>query len=174
MVPANCLDDVADTGAGFAGAALWGMGQGPHSHDMMARVDLDTYTPLPWAEGVARFASDLYVDDAPHPFCPRVNLKRVLAQARGEGYLFNVGVEPEHFLVVKNPDGSIVPVGPRWRRRAGEALLRLQGPLRGHGLPAGDDGGPERPWLGCVPVRPRGCQRPVRNQLRVHRRLDYG
>ena len=112
MVPANCLDDVADVGAGFAGAALWGMGQGPHSHDMMARIDLDTYTPLPWAEGVARFASDLYVDDAPHPFCPRVNLKRVLAQARGEGYLFNVGVEPEHFLVVKNLDGSISPWDP--------------------------------------------------------------
>ena len=112
MVPANCLDDVADTGAGFAGAALWGMGQGPHSHDMLARIDLDTYTPLPWAEGVARFASDLYVDDEPHPFCPRVNLKRVLAQARGEGYVFNVGVEPEHFLVVRNPDGSIAPWDP--------------------------------------------------------------
>ena len=112
MVPANCLDDVADVGAGFAGAALWGMGQGPHSHDMLARVDIDSYTPLPWAEGVARFASDLYVDDEPHPFCPRVNLKRVLGQARGEGYVFNVGVEPEHFLVVKNADGSIEPWDP--------------------------------------------------------------
>ena len=112
MVPANCLDDVLDTGAGFAGAAVWGMGQGPHSHDMLARIDLDTYTPLPWAEGVARFASDLYVDDEPHPFCPRVNLKRVLGQVRGEGYVFNVGVEPEHFLVVRNPDGSIVPWDP--------------------------------------------------------------
>ena len=70
MVPANCLDDVADTGAGFAGAALWGMGQGPHSHDMMARIDLDTYTPLPWAEGVARFASDLYVDDVASSVLP--------------------------------------------------------------------------------------------------------
>ena len=31
MVPASHLDDIIDTGAGFAGAALPGMGQGPAS-----------------------------------------------------------------------------------------------------------------------------------------------
>ena len=104
---------------------------------MLARIDLDTYTPLPWAEGVARFASDLFVDDEPHPYCPRTNFKRVLAQARGEGYVFNVGVEPEHFLVVKNPDGSISPWDPTGGRKSGEALLRLQGPVRRHGAISG-------------------------------------
>ena len=42
MVPVSHFDDVIDTGAGFAGAALWGMGQGPPSHEMMARIDIDT------------------------------------------------------------------------------------------------------------------------------------
>ena len=107
MVPVSHFDDVIDTGAGFAGAALPGMGQGPHSHDMMARIDLDSYTPVPWTEGVARFASDLYVDERPHMYCPRQNLKRVLADVRDAGYTVNVGVEPEHFLVTKNEDGSI-------------------------------------------------------------------
>ena len=107
MCPAGILDHLADVGVGFGGGAVWGMGQGPHSHDMMSRIDMDSYTPLPWDRRVARFASDLYVDDQPHPHCSRVNLKRVLAQARAEGYLFNVGVEPEHFLVVRQPDGSI-------------------------------------------------------------------
>ncbi len=107
MVPINHFDDVIDAGAGFAGGALPGMGQGPHSHDMMARIDLDTYTPLPWKEGVARFASDLYVDGKPHPHCPRVNLKRILSNAREQGFVFNVGIEPEHFLVKRNDDGSI-------------------------------------------------------------------
>jgi glutamine synthetase len=74
---------------------------------MMARIDPDTYTPLPYEAGVARFAADLYVDDEPHPFCPRINLKRVLAQVRELGYVFNVGIEPEFFLVTKNADGSI-------------------------------------------------------------------
>ena len=112
MVPVSHFDDVIDVGAGFAGGAVWGLGQGPHSHDMMARIDLDSYTPLPWKEGVARFAADLYVDDKPHMHCPRLNLKRVLGRLRDEGYVFNVGVEPEHFLVCRNSDGSISPWDP--------------------------------------------------------------
>ena len=107
LVPFNHLDDVIDTGAGFAGAAVQGMGQGPHSHDMLARIDIDTYTPLPWEPTVARFASDLYVDDQPHPYCSRTNLKSVLSKAKEDGYIFYVGIEPEHFLVRRNGDGSI-------------------------------------------------------------------
>jgi glutamine synthetase len=107
LVPAGTLDDVIETGAGFAGAAVWGMGQGPHSHDMMARIDPPSYTPLPWKPGIARFASDIYVDGSQYPFCPRVNLKRVLDDAKRQGYVFNVGVEPEHFLVVRNEKGDI-------------------------------------------------------------------
>ncbi len=112
MVPAAHLDDVIDEGAGFAGAALDGMGQGPHSHDMLARIDAGTYTPLPWSPGVARFASDLYVDGEPHPHCPRQNMRRVLGELREEGYVFNVGMEPEHFLVTRGEDGSIAVFDP--------------------------------------------------------------
>src|SRR4051812_35663774 len=113
MVPVACLDSVADVGAGFAGGAVWGSGQGPHSHDMMARVDISTCTPLPWMPNTARFASDIYVDDAPHPFCPRVNLQRVLKIARDKGYVFNVGMEPEHFLVTRDANGKIAPWNPQ-------------------------------------------------------------
>ena len=112
MVPAGQLDNVIDVGAAFAGVALPGIGQGPHSHDMMARIDLDTYTPVPWTEGIARFASDLFVDGQPHMYCPRQNLKRVLAHVRQEGYVFNVGIEPEHYLVTKEQDGSIAVWDP--------------------------------------------------------------
>ena len=107
MVPASHLDDVIDEGVGFAGAAVLGMGQGPHSHDMLARIDLDSYTPLPWKEGVARFASDLFVDGEPYMYCPRQNFKRVLSEVREQGYVFYVGIEPEHFLVTRNGNGSI-------------------------------------------------------------------
>jgi glutamine synthetase len=112
MVPTEALDDVSDTGAGFAGGAVWGLGQNASSHDMMARVDPASYTPLPWKLGLARFASDLYVDGKPYAHCPRVNLKRVLGEVRAAGYLFNVGVEPEHFLVTRTADGRIEPWDP--------------------------------------------------------------
>lgn len=112
MVPVSSFDDVIDDGAGFAGAAVWGVGQGPHSHDMLARIDLNSYTPLPWMPNTARFAADLFVDDEPYDFCPRTNLKRVLQSVRDKGYVFNVGMEPEHFLVTRNDDGSIAPWNP--------------------------------------------------------------
>ncbi len=107
LIPVTAFRSAVEAGAGFAGGAVWGMGQGPHSHDMLARADAATYTPLPYEPGVARFAADLYVDDRPHPFCPRVNLKRLLARAREHGYVFNVGIEPEFFLVVRGSDGSL-------------------------------------------------------------------
>jgi len=112
MVPVDSFDDMIDDGAGFAGAAVWGVGQGPHSHDMLARIDLESYTPLPWMPNTARFAADLFVDGDSHPFCPRTNLKRVLGQVREQGYLFNVGMEPEHFLVTRDADGRIQPWNP--------------------------------------------------------------
>ena len=107
LIPVDSFRSAVEVGAGFAGGAVWGSGQGPHSHDMCARADPASYTPLPYEPGVARFAADLYVDAAPHPYCPRVNLRRVIDQARNLGYMFNVGMEPEFFLVVKNADGSI-------------------------------------------------------------------
>src|SRR6478672_11337616 len=84
MVPVECFDDVIDVGAGFAGGALWGVGQGPHSHDLMP--------------GTARFAAELHVDEKPHPFCSRTHLRHVLKAAAANGYVFNVGMEPEFFL----------------------------------------------------------------------------
>ncbi len=81
LVPASTLRSVVDVGAGFAGGAVWGVGQGPASHDLQARADLKSYTPLPYEPGVARFAADLYVDGKPHPYCSRVNLNRLIARA---------------------------------------------------------------------------------------------
>ena len=107
LVPVSAFRHAVEVGAGFAGGAVWGVGQGPHSHDLCARVDPESYTPLPYEPGIARFAADLYVDDEPHPYCPRVNLGRVVAQARKLGYAFNVGIEPEFFLVTKNADGTV-------------------------------------------------------------------
>jgi glutamine synthetase len=112
MVPGEALDDAIDTGAGFAGGAVWGLGQDASSHDMFARIDPVSYTPLPWKPGLARFAADLHVDGKPYPHCARVNLKRVLSELKNAGYVFNVGVEPEHFLVVRTADGRIEPWDP--------------------------------------------------------------
>jgi glutamine synthetase len=88
------------------------MGQGPHDHDMIAMPDLDTYTAVPWETGVARFACDITVDGQPWPYCPRTALRRATERLAREGYVMMVGVEAEHFLVRRQPDGTIVPFDP--------------------------------------------------------------
>ena len=67
-IPASALDLFVGGSAGFAGAAVWGMGQGPHDHDMIAVPDLTSYTVVPWEQGVARFACDISVDGRPWPY----------------------------------------------------------------------------------------------------------
>ncbi|GBC59182.1 glutamine synthetase [Desulfonema ishimotonii] len=112
QVPVDCFDDVTESGAGFAGAAVWGMGLGPEGHDLMARTDLDTYCQLPWIPNVAIASCDLYVDDEPWFYCPRTNLKRMMGVLAEKGFALNCGFEPEHFLVERNEQGELTPWDP--------------------------------------------------------------
>ncbi len=107
QVPINYLDDIIDEGAGFAGAAAVGLGQGPENHDIMARIDPDTIQQLPWKPNVAIALSNIFVDGKLWPYCCRNNLERMIDLFAKEGYVLNSGWEPEHFLVVRNQDGAI-------------------------------------------------------------------
>jgi glutamine synthetase len=111
-VPASAFDQFVAGSAGFAGAATVGMGQGPHSHDLIGMPDLATYTLVPWETGVARFACDIEVDGKPWPYCSRSALRRQLDRLTAAGYTLAVGVEAEHMLVTRKTDGSIAPFDP--------------------------------------------------------------
>ena len=107
QVPMAAFDDIIDDGAGFAGGAVWGVNQGPHSHDIMARADFHTFKQLPWQPNTAMVHSNLYVDEKPYGSCARTNLVRMMRVFKRAGYVFNGGWEPEHFLVHQEEDGSI-------------------------------------------------------------------
>ena len=52
-VPVEHFEDIIlEDGAGFAGFALWGMGQAPQDPDYMAIGDLATLTLVPWQPGL--------------------------------------------------------------------------------------------------------------------------
>ncbi len=108
-VPADHLDDVLTEGAGFAGFAAWGLGQGPHDHDFMAVGDLSTLSLVPWQPGYARMVCDGTVDGKPWPFDTRYIMKQQLARAREQGWTINTGLEPEFMLLKRNDDGSVSP-----------------------------------------------------------------
>jgi glutamine synthetase len=111
-VPASALHSFLGGSAGFAGAATVGMGQGPHSHDMVGMPDFSSYTVVPWETGVARVACDIQVDAQAWPYCSRTTLKRAIDRLAKAGWTMKVGVEAEHMLVTRKPDGSIAPYDP--------------------------------------------------------------
>jgi glutamine synthetase len=106
-VPAKCLLDVVEKGAGFAGFAVWGLGMEPNGPDFMARGDLDTLTLVPWQPGYARLVCDGFVNEEPYPYDSRVVLKRQLQLLADRGWTLNTGLEPEFSLFTRHQDGNL-------------------------------------------------------------------
>jgi glutamine synthetase len=110
-VPAQHLDEVLRTGAGFAGPSIAGTGlgrSGPRS-EYYARGDLATLKALPWMPGFARIVGDGHVDGLPFEACPRQVLKRQIARLAERGWALKTGIEPEFFLLRRSGDGAFVP-----------------------------------------------------------------
>ncbi|NIF22427.1 MULTISPECIES: type III glutamate--ammonia ligase [Pantoea] len=107
-VPARCLMDVVEKGAGFAGFAISGMGMQPHGSDYLARGDLSTLSLVPWQPGYARIVCTGYVDNAPHPYDSRVVLQRQVERLKARGWTLNSGLEPEFSLLRRGPDGELL------------------------------------------------------------------
>ncbi|MGI1669961.1 MAG: type III glutamate--ammonia ligase [Neptuniibacter sp.] len=109
-VPAHCLMDVVESGAGFAGFAVWGLGMEPHGPDFLARGDLDTLSIVPWQPGYARIVCDGHVNGEPYPYDSRVVLKKQLKLLADKGWTLNTGLEPEFSLFKRTEDGSLAPI----------------------------------------------------------------
>src|ERR1043165_8354824 len=84
LVPAACLDDLVNDGAGFAGFAAGELRQLPSDPDIAALAALAVLTPVPWEQNLARFACDVTVEGEEWPDDPRTILRRVLERARAK------------------------------------------------------------------------------------------
>lgn len=93
----------------FTGAALDGLGQGPHDDELAVHPDPRAITPLPWRPTVAWAPGNLHYHGKPWPMCSRTVLQRQVDRAAKLGLRFNLGVECEVYLVRRQDDGSIIP-----------------------------------------------------------------
>jgi glutamine synthetase len=112
-IPARRMESALEDGIWFDGSSVEGFARIQES-DMRLKLDHDTYAVLPWSEPErkrARIFCDIYQPDGtPFPGDPRGNLKRVLSRIEKNGWKFNIGPEPEFFLVRRNGPNEIHPV----------------------------------------------------------------
>jgi glutamine synthetase len=112
-VPAERMERVAEDGIWFDGSSVQGFARIQES-DMRLKPDVDTYAVLPWSEPErrrARIFCDIFQPDgSAFPGDPRGTLKRVLSTIEKKGWKFNIGPEPEFFLLRKNGPNMIHPV----------------------------------------------------------------
>jgi glutamine synthetase type III len=99
LVPAQSIDEMAKSGAGFAGFAAW-LDMSPADPDIFAIPDRNSLFQLPWQPDVAWMPADLYrADGNPIMQSPRLVLKQMLKIAREQGFTIKTGVECEYFLL---------------------------------------------------------------------------
>jgi glutamine synthetase len=106
LVPLEHLDDVLAIGAGFSGPSIWGTGlarTGARS-EYYARGVAETAQALPWWPGVARIVGNGFVNKQPFDACPRQVLLRQVQRLAERGWVLQVGMEPEFFLLKKQGD----------------------------------------------------------------------
>ncbi len=105
LVPAQAISDMQKDGAGFAGFATW-LDLTPAHPDMLAVPDPDSVIQLPWKKEVAWVAANCVMDDKEVDQTPRNTLRRLIAEAAGDGIRVKTGVEAEFFLIT--PDGTAI------------------------------------------------------------------
>jgi glutamine synthetase len=113
VVPLSHFEQMTKGSELFTGAALDGVPQEVNDEEVSSHPDLSSATVLPWNKEVVWFASDLYHKGQPFEACSRGILQRVTEQAAQMGYVFNLGIETEFFVLKDGADGKPVPTSER-------------------------------------------------------------
>ncbi|MCX5638907.1 MAG: glutamine synthetase family protein, partial [Planctomycetota bacterium] len=101
IIPVEDLENASRNGVWFDGSSIEGFARIQES-DLFLKPDMTTYAVVPWLtdEGkTARLICDIYRPDGkPFEGDPRFILKQAAADAAKEGFVYNVGPEPEFYL----------------------------------------------------------------------------
>ena len=80
-VPVSHFDRMMRGSELFTGAALDGLGQGPHDDELAVVPDPDAVMQLPWRPQVAVIPGQLTYHEQPYPMCSRTVLARQVERA---------------------------------------------------------------------------------------------
>ncbi len=104
-IPSSEIEKLFTRGIWFDGSSIQGYCR-IHESDMYLKPDPDSFAVIPWLKDpeskTARLICDVFKPTGePFEGDPRYILKKVLEEAKGLGFIYNVGAEPEFFLFRK-------------------------------------------------------------------------
>lgn len=112
LVKPDDIEDIIKEGLLFDGSSVDGFADINNS-DLILKPDPATFSPLPWRpdeQGTCRFICDVYwPDGTPFEGDPRNILKRALDKIHKKGIIYNIGPEPEFFIIGIDENGRVVP-----------------------------------------------------------------
>jgi glutamine synthetase len=109
--PIDAFEHMCEGSELYTVGACEGLGLvGPQEDECATVPDLDSAIVLPWERTSAWFSSDLHYHGEPYAGDPRTILKRVVERARTMGFRFNLGIEPEFYVLRESDDGKLVPI----------------------------------------------------------------
>lgn len=112
-VPISQFDRAVKGSELYTVGALPGMGPlGPHEDECQAIGDVGSLVVCPWDRRFVWMAADLVWQGEPYAYCTRQILKRVLAKAEAMGFTFQLGFEPEVYILREADDGRLLPLHP--------------------------------------------------------------
>ena len=105
-------EDIINDGLLFDGSSVPGFVD-INDSDLALKPDINTFSTLPWRpedKGTGRFICDIYnTDGSNFEGDPRGVLKKSLKKADERGYQFNMGPEPEFFIIERDENGDFKP-----------------------------------------------------------------
>ncbi|MCW2498875.1 MAG: glutamine synthetase [Frankiales bacterium] len=105
-VPIEHFEDYVAGSELYTVGALEGMGElGPNEDECTGIPDLAALTVLPWDRRYALAPANLFLHGEPYSHDSRYLLQRQIDEAALMGYRFNMGVEPEFYVMRPSEDG---------------------------------------------------------------------
>ncbi len=110
-VPMAKFEELCEGGELYTVGAVEGMGLvGPQEDECQTIPDLDSCVICPWDKRYAWMSADCWYHGQPYEGDGRVILQKVLAKAKSMGLSFELGIEPEFYVLRKDENGKYVPL----------------------------------------------------------------